>query len=900
MKQVYYSDVSDTAPTLPATAVEGYPQDGTVSGNAQATVPGAYWFHMVSSELENAIRAGGKTPDATKVNQLAEVIGEMHAATNAVSYEPQTLTDAQRIQAKANIAADNLANARDYGATGDGSTDDTSAIAAAVATGKRVYLSSGDYAVSSADVLALDGEGNLKFSAGKIQAARTVGDYANVRQLVLGELKPAGRYVGQDLSYCDGSVYLAQQTYTATAGAFSPDSRVTFSQFAFAPDDSWRVNITDDSRGTVPTQAVTLTGIAGHGEACRAVKIRGQIYIYAQASDSAAGANDHQAAFTKIHWRGSDTTAADVVTYRGVRYVTNPMICLTPDAKYILFASAVGTPSDAYNAQPYSHRVVIYDREALEAASDLSVVEPVGLFHTHHDSFASTRSGFETDGKYIYVLYSKADTGVANQNAIDVYTFGGTFVRQIVVDPVATSIPEQWRYGNNGAYIYSREQEGLFIYKDMLVLCSKNAAATPGGVCTFTDVSGGYSSQRTYIATKELTGVPPGMPQWAPTDATISGATAYDVSRTYAAPTRVSYILALAAIAPAGHYAHEHPLNSTAWSPSKAQIESGERLTLSSAQGQEISFVTKWNNLTYSKDVAKLRADGTLELHNAIWKLSNPSLTRYGTMTFDADGNQLLLGTYGNSGALAIGSTIASSVNAYIAKDSPALFLKDTNINSTTAPATSRYGLVREITNDGSLLGHIQFTSSSGGSNITFLTSAPWVGSSAGFRIRADATSKSLNPSTNKDVSLGYATAMWSEVFAVTGTINTSDERIKANITDPSEALMRAWGKVSFKVFQFKDALEKKGDAARKHIGVIAQQVRDAFASEGLDAADYGLFCHDTWDEQPAEIDPVTGKELAPAIKAGDAYGIRYEEALALECAYQRWRLEKLEEKLNG
>ena len=28
---------------------------------------------------------------------------------------------------------------------------------------------------------------------------------------------------------------------------------------------------------------------------------------------------------------------------------------------------------------------------------------------------------------------------------------------------------------------------------------------------------------------------------------------------------------------------------------------------------------------------------------------------------------------------------------------------------------------------------------------------------------------------------------------------------------------------------------------------------------------------------------------------AGDRYGIRYEEALALEAAYQRWRMDKLE-----
>ena len=54
----------------------------------------------------------------------------------------------------------------------------------------------------------------------------------------------------------------------------------------------------------------------------------------------------------------------------------------------------------------------------------------------------------------------------------------------------------------------------------------------------------------------------------------------------------------------------------------------------------------------------------------------------------------------------------------------------------------------------------------------------------------------------------------------------------------------------------------------RKHIGVIAQDVRDAFSAEGLDAHEYGLFCSDTWTDED------TGEEVTQL-------GIRYEELLA-------------------
>ena len=93
----------------------------------------------------------------------------------------------------------------------------------------------------------------------------------------------------------------------------------------------------------------------------------------------------------------------------------------------------------------------------------------------------------------------------------------------------------------------------------------------------------------------------------------------------------------------------------------------------------------------------------------------------------------------------------------------------------------------------------------------------------------------------------GTATFRWSVVYAGTGTINTSDERDKQNIEDPSDAEIRAISRVlgQIRKFRWKDAVEEKGDGARVHFGVIAQEVLAAFEAEGLDARCYGLFCED-------------------------------------------------------
>lgn len=176
-------------------------------------------------------------------------------------------------------------------------------------------------------------------------------------------------------------------------------------------------------------------------------------------------------------------------------------------------------------------------------------------------------------------------------------------------------------------------------------------------------------------------------------------------------------------------------------------------------------------------------------------------------------------------------------------------------------------------------------------------------------------TMGSLRPNEDGTAFLGTGSARWSAVFAATGTINTSDEREKTSIVDPDESLMRAWGKVNFKVFQFKDAIEKKGADARLHVGVIAQQVIEAFKSEGLDATRYGLLCYDKWEDEYEDVTVVDQPEVTdedgnittPEVShvekrlvtaAGDRYGIRYEEVLALECAYQRWRLAQIEARL--
>ncbi len=117
-------------------------------------------------------------------------------------------------------------------------------------------------------------------------------------------------------------------------------------------------------------------------------------------------------------------------------------------------------------------------------------------------------------------------------------------------------------------------------------------------------------------------------------------------------------------------------------------------------------------------------------------------------------------------------------------------------------------------------------------------------------------------PTFDNKTDLGLASNRWGTVFAGTGAINTSDRNEKEEIEELSEAELRVAQACKGLVRKFKF----KG-GVRKHIGVIAQDVRDAFSAEGLDAHEYGLFCSDTWTDE----DGNTVTRL----------GIRYEELLA-------------------
>lgn len=197
---------------------------------------------------------------------------------------------------------------------------------------------------------------------------------------------------------------------------------------------------------------------------------------------------------------------------------------------------------------------------------------------------------------------------------------------------------------------------------------------------------------------------------------------------------------------------------------------------------------------------------------------------------------------------------------------------KDSFINHGTSSATTRFSGGRNV-----WIGFAVNRTATGQAATFINTDTNSFNTATLITTQIDATqSNALFPTTDNTVDFGAASRRWKVIYAGTGAINTSDEREKQDIKDLSEVERQVAIAIKglIKSFKFKDAVALKGDKARIHFGVMAQQIAEAFKIVGLNPDDYALFCYDEWQNN---------EEIG--LKAGNRYGIRYDELLAFVIA---------------
>jgi hypothetical protein len=162
-----------------------------------------------------------------------------------------------------------------------------------------------------------------------------------------------------------------------------------------------------------------------------------------------------------------------------------------------------------------------------------------------------------------------------------------------------------------------------------------------------------------------------------------------------------------------------------------------------------------------------------------------------------------------------------------------------------------------------------------------------------------DAIIPADNDGNDRDnaLDLGQSGARFDDIYATNGTIQTSDQNEKQQIASLTDAEITAAKAISqlFKTFKWNDKVAAKGDAARTHTGVIAQDVEAAMTAAGLDAGDYAFFISTDWyvDADGNEVEADAEGAIAKNRK-----GIRYPELLSFVGAATEQRLANIETRL--
>ena len=201
-------------------------------------------------------------------------------------------------------------------------------------------------------------------------------------------------------------------------------------------------------------------------------------------------------------------------------------------------------------------------------------------------------------------------------------------------------------------------------------------------------------------------------------------------------------------------------------------------------------------------------------------------------------------------------------------------------MSGTVTASTLRGGTIQLLNNSGSAAGTLSLASATSGSYSVQLSSGAalrikansgvvWIEGSTGAYVNVASNvvfGSNIQPGGDGAYSCGTASSRWSQLYATTPSISTSDRREKTDINyDVSayDAIFDALKPASFKY--------KNGTSGRTHTGFISQDIEDVLGPSGLTSTDFATFIKSPLEDKQGRV-----------IEGEYRYGVRYEELIAL------------------
>ena len=130
--------------------------------------------------------------------------------------------------------------------------------------------------------------------------------------------------------------------------------------------------------------------------------------------------------------------------------------------------------------------------------------------------------------------------------------------------------------------------------------------------------------------------------------------------------------------------------------------------------------------------------------------------------------------------------------------------------------------------------------------------------SSSNVTTRVEVHDGTFVPTTNNKVHLGSSALKWTDVYANTATIQTSDRNQKYNISYDVDKYIDLFDELQPVSYKLVD-----GESGRTHLGMIAQDIEELIDEKNIDSRDFAAFIKENVD-------------------GTDIYGLRYEEFIPI------------------
>ncbi|MEH3144413.1 MAG: DUF2793 domain-containing protein [Methylobacterium frigidaeris] len=303
---------------------------------------------------------------------------------------------------------------------------------------------------------------------------------------------------------------------------------------------------------------------------------------------------------------------------------------------------------------------------------------------------------------------------------------------------------------------------------------------------------------------------------------------------------------------------------------------------------------------------------------------ASPSFVR-ATLNANATATASLPAAPGGSAMRLVGADGALSVISAEAYGGQAFFTLRRASGTAAAPTATRAGDAMGLFGAGGYVagsgfadytGRLNFTAAedftAGAQGTVVSISACRRGSTAQTPVMWLDPDSGVRPGPDNLLALGAAASRWSQLYAGTGTIGTSDAREKTAVAPLSPAELAAARDLAREVgtFRFLSAIAAKGEAARLHVGLTVQRAVAILEGHGLDPFAYAFVCRDAWPASPGraevredvldEAGTPTGETRVvqaaePARPAGERLGFRADQLALFLLRGQEQRLAALE-----